>query len=348
LMELFIKYQIPSDLLSYAGRSDDKATKVSTVKAQVKAMQDMINNAKLKQIDDKKQVDAFVNAAPQLSDEEEYADHKIEEDMNDMVESNSMLKYDNSKSVKSKKVLAKPSAQKRSAVRKPMPRSSSLSPSSSSSPTPSSSAQPSAQPSGQPAQKVDLASQQSQQQQSQQQPTVEHPGDDEGVEAEDYTKIPGTLDKKFEELDEDSALRPTIIQIGPTWQRRAQKALLAPPVDQSVMVPQQEQARNQAFDLLDSLSRNGALAIDAADFHVILASTHCFSKNLMNTVIQDNVNPIEKVERSLLIVGTTIQGRSAEELVREDQFERASTYSAKVFEATIEGGDDIKAIEAAQ
>jgi len=267
--------------------------------------------------------------------------------MNDMVESNSMLKYDNSKSVKSKKVLAKPSAQKRSAVRKPMPRSSSLSPSSSSSPTPSSSAQPSAQPSGQPAQKVDLASQQSQQQ-SQQQPTVEHP-DDEDVEAEDYTKIPGTLDKKFEELDEDSALRPTIIQIGPTWQRRSQKALLAPPVDQSVLEPQQEQARNQAFDLLDSLSRNGALAIDAADFHVILASTHCFTKNLMNTVIQDNVNPIEKMERSLLIVGTTIQGRSAEELVKDDQLERASTYSAKVFEATIEdGGDDVKAIEAAQ
>jgi hypothetical protein len=51
----------------------------------------------------------------------------------------------------------------------------------------------------------------------------------------------------------------------------------------------------------------------------VLAATHCFDKTLLDTVIQDNVNPIEKVERSLMIVGTTVHGRGARELLADDQ-----------------------------
>ena len=60
-----------------------------------------------------------------------------------------------------------------------------------------------------------------------------------------------------------------------------------------------------AFDLLDALTQSGSIPIDDADLHVVLAATHCFDKTLINTIVQQNVNPIEKVERSILIMGTT-------------------------------------------
>jgi hypothetical protein len=139
--------------------------------------------------------------------------------------------------------------------------------------------------------------------------------------------LPIELDSKFEELDEDSALRPTIITPANVWRKRFQKALLAEPSSSTLTTTEQGQERNRAFDLLDALSRSGALSIECASLHVVIAATHCFDKSLMDTVVQDNVNPIEKVERSSLIVATTIQNQPAVELINSNQRERVGTYS---------------------
>jgi len=155
--------------------------------------------------------------------------------------------------------------------------------------------------------------------------------DEMDVDTEDYTEIPNELDRKFEVLDEDSALRPTIIQPGTIWTKSSQAALLAPPTQETLDVPKQEIERNKAFDLLDALSRSGCLDIDQASLHVVMAATHCFDKTLIDTVIQDNVNPIEKVERSALILATTIHNKPAVELVKLEQYERVSTFSPVLF-----------------
>ena len=62
----------------------------------------------------------------------------------------------------------------------------------------------------------------------------------------------------------------------------------------------QKSERQKAFDLLDALSRSGVSSpmSHAAELHAVVASTHCFDKSVVNTVVQDNVNPIEKMERS--------------------------------------------------
>jgi hypothetical protein len=135
----------------------------------------------------------------------------------------------------------------------------------------------------------------------------------------DYTRIPGELDRKFEALDTDGALRATIINPGDPWTRTAHKGLLSSPATTTLSAGDQRTEKNRAFDLLDALSKSGALPIDDASLHVVLAATHCFDKTLLETVIQDNVNPIEKVERSLMIVGTTIHNRSALDLLADDQ-----------------------------
>ena len=144
----------------------------------------------------------------------------------------------------------------------------------------------------------------------------------EGGEPVDYTRIPGELDRSFEALDTDGALRATLINPGSPWTRSTQKGLLGSPVTTRIAPSEQKTEQSRAFDLLDALSKSGALPIEDASLHVVIGATHCFDRTLTDTVIQDNVNPIEKVERSLLIVGTTIHRRPAGELLADDQRER--------------------------
>jgi len=105
---------------------------------------------------------------------------------------------------------------------------------------------------------------------------------------------------------------------------------LSPQEEQTITSTEQLDAKNKAFDLLDGLTKSGALPFLSASLHIILAATHSFDKSIMDTLVQDNVNPIEKVERSTLIVATTIHGKSVQELVAESEYERVQLYSSAV------------------
>jgi len=147
----------------------------------------------------------------------------------------------------------------------------------------------------------------------------------------DYMSIPTELDQKFEVLDTDKSVRPTIITPGTSWKKSEQKALLGSPAERVLNAPEQVLEKNATYDLLDALTKSGVLPIDFASLHVVIAMTHCFDHTLMNTIIQDNVNPIEKVEKTSLIVAATIQGRKPEELVKEEQLSRVSQFSPELF-----------------
>jgi hypothetical protein len=152
----------------------------------------------------------------------------------------------------------------------------------------------------------------------------------------DFTSLPDDLNKKFDQLDKDGAVRPVILSVGRTWKKRSQKALLATAKTTTLHASEQKDEKSAAFDLLDALSRSGGLAIDNADLHVVLMSTHCFDKTLMNTIIQKNTNPIEKMEQSTLIMASVIHGGiSTEELSNENQHERLRNHSALLFEDDI-------------
>ncbi len=117
-------------------------------------------------------------------------------------------------------------------------------------------------------------------------------------------------------------MRATILNPGEVWTRAAPKGLLGATTTTTLFAREQKEEKNKAFDLLDALTKSGALAIEDASLHVVIAATHCFDRTLLGTVIEANVNPIEKVERTLVIVGTTIHGRPAAELLADDQRER--------------------------
>jgi len=147
----------------------------------------------------------------------------------------------------------------------------------------------------------------------------------------DYTQVPKEMDKQFERLDTDSALRPTIINPADTWTKKAQKALLAKPTVDTLHSDGQKREKDAAFDLLDALTKSGALPVDHASLHVMVAATHCFDKTVTETVVQDNTNPIDKVERSTLIMASTIHQKPAAALIRQAQYPRVSATSPMLF-----------------
>merc|ERR1712139_765071 len=104
---------------------------------------------------------------------------------------------------------------------------------------------------------------------------------------------------------------------------------------QTSMLTGEEHAseKQKAFDLLDALTRSGALDVQHASLHVVLAATHCFDKSILDTAIKDNVSPIEKVEHSTLIMASTLQRKPAEKLVQPSQLARLQDASPILFAA---------------
>ena len=144
---------------------------------------------------------------------------------------------------------------------------------------------------------------------------------------DEYSKLPAELDRRLGQLDVDAAVRPTILTPSDTWTRRAQKAILAAVTTSMLSPSDQKQEKERTFELLDALSRSGALPIHHASVHIVLAATHCFDRSIMDTIVQDNVNPIEKMERSLLIMATTVHQRTASEMVKPHYLEQLRLYS---------------------
>lgn len=311
LMQLFIKYQIPSDLISYDGDPlAQVGDKVKQVQTHVKKMQEMINESKEEQLVEKVHETAY-QAMDRGLIQPQFA-----------VTSSMEFSAPPPPPAMAMAMAAPPMAMmKRSAA--PAPRSMQKSAARPAAPAPAPRPQ-----------------QQQQQQQAPKQPIQNEEvkvslqvqgGDVVPAGAVDFTALPGKLDAAFLALDTDSALRSTIIKTQMGWKHRYQKSLLTGMKTKTITKDGAKDERNKAFDLLDALSRSGVLAFDRAELHVVLAATHCFEKNLIETVIQDNVNPIEKMERSTLIMASTVQDCLAVELVSDAQLERVKKYSANLF-----------------
>jgi len=165
------------------------------------------------------------------------------------------------------------------------------------------------------------------------------PGMHAGINVErDYTEVPREMDRRFEELDEDGALRSTVIGLGEVWTKKAQKSLLAARSESQLRSAGQKEEKDAAFDLLDALTRSGAVPVECASLHVIVTATHCFEESLVETVVQKSINPIDKVERSALIMAATVHEKPASELVNDGQQARLREVSPKLFLTDAEAG----------
>ena len=102
----------------------------------------------------------------------------------------------------------------------------------------------------------------------------------------DLTTIPNELDAKYLELDLDGTLRPTVIKVNAnrSWTKSFQRNLLTKSETKTLNKTNLKEERDAAFDLLDALSRSGALDINCAELHVVVAATHRFARTVVDTV----------------------------------------------------------------
>ena len=150
----------------------------------------------------------------------------------------------------------------------------------------------------------------------------------------ELTSLPRDLDAAYSVLDPDSRLRPVVITPGGPWVRASYASLLSrTPVETALDAASQASSRAAAFDLIDALSRSGALPLRHAAMHVLVGAAHGFDASLVDTLTRDNINPIEKVERSLLIVASTLAGKPPAELVRGGHAARIAAHSPALFAA---------------
>lgn len=126
-------------------------------------------------------------------------------------------------------------------------------------------------------------------------------------------------------VDTDGAVRPTIINVGDDWRRDAKASLLSAVVRSSLNRDAQKTERSKALDLLDALTRSGVLAFESgAALHVVVAATHCFAKTVMETVVQSNVDPIERIEQTSLVVSSVVHHVPPEYLVKQERADAES------------------------
>jgi hypothetical protein len=168
------------------------------------------------------------------------------------------------------------------------------------------------------------APEQQQQQKEQQQETSEE-------DMLDYTKIPVLMDSTFEAVDSDNCMKAAILKLDATWSLKHASSLLEEPKACTLDVAAQTKARDAAFDLLDALSRSGDLPMEHSELHVVIPVTHVFTDSVINTVVRQNVNPIEKVERSVLIMASITQQKPVKSLVLEQHHTRLLEYSPSLF-----------------
>ena len=318
LMEMFIKYQIPSDLISYDGNPNASVQdKLARVKTHVKAMQEMIQHSKDTELKESAMEFTKQVLAPVP------------------VQSVSYSSYDRSASP------PMPTSRSRGMIPSAA-RSMALAPMAMSQPMPMPPPPPMAMSAPAPAPVVTapvtapISSPATPATPSPATPPTTQDRKEEATtamdtSADDYTTLPNKLDSSIAKMDEDNALRSTIIKVAPNWTKSYQKGLLSKPASMAMREKEQKDDKNAAFDLLDALSRSGVLSVDQASLHVILVATHCFDKTLVETVVQENLNPIEKVERSVLIMASTIFGVPPATLVQASELARVQTYAPTLF-----------------
>jgi hypothetical protein len=369
LMELFIEYQVPSDLLAYDGAENrDIAHKIAEVKRNVQAVQDMIKAAKQKELDEERQRAEYERArreaeeaARRAAEEQERQRRQAEEERrrseeerrrsevllrrvqnerskdsdtttvysrnNGAATASAPLSVTNAatyhadvspvmrapaRAVQAQGALspANPASQRIVPVRPAAKNVSTTEPAKAAEPAPAKVAEPAPKAPG-------------------------VPGQDDFVDEEaaiDYTQVPAAIDAKFDKLDEDGAVRPTKVAPGDVWRKKFLKSLLAKPSEMSLGKDALRTEKNKAFDLLDALSKSGALALGNCQLHVVIVVTHCFDKALMETVTRDNVNPIEKVERTQLIIASAVHAEDdVSKLVRDNQLARVREFNGNLF-----------------
>ena len=342
LMDLFIQYQIPADLLSAPTEgpaSVDAASRLAAVKANVAAVKSMISKAEDEAIKKREKQEKYIK--PVEYAEDECAPEQPQPHMRTMMRRGggqpqaAMMSFSAANSMP----MAAPMMAMMDSA--PAPRMMMMKSAAAPPPPPAQIAQASyggyggggaAVPSPAPAPVSVSVAKPLPSRATGAADTSSTVDEDDISPARDLTQVPSELDRQYELHDPDSALRATIIAPEGAWTKKSVESILSKSATVSTLnTDEQKTAKSAAFDLLDALSRSGGLPLEHAALHVVMGATHTFDESLIDTVVTNNMNPIEKSERSMLIMASTLHSRPAYQLVRGEHIARLRENTPALF-----------------
>ena len=132
-----------------------------------------------------------------------------------------------------------------------------------------------------------------------------------------WIEFPFLMNTNLRKFDREDSLHTTIFKSSDYWSGICTDSILSKPKKKYFAPEKVCKFRNNAFDLLDALSRGGTLSLDFGSLHILTAVTHCFDDTILNTITKQNVNPIQSLERSSLILLSTIFQKSPKQLIND-------------------------------
>lgn len=154
----------------------------------------------------------------------------------------------------------------------------------------------------------------------------------EDLESE-ILSLPKKIEDNFDRLDPESNLRLTKVKLQNVWRLCKQDKVTRKSSWTTLSSAEEKDAqKHHALDLLDALTRSGELPVQDCGVHVFFASSQCFDETVFNTVVCKNVHPMEQMERSALILASTIHGVPVPMMVNHREKNRIAGFSPKLFE----------------
>ena len=138
------------------------------------------------------------------------------------------------------------------------------------------------------------------------------------------------FDDCLEIYSETNFLVPTILKPGCGWTKQYSPSILSKPITAVLTSDDVSQESRKTFRFLEFLSLRGSLILEEASLHLVVASTHCFDQSLLN-VIKNNVNPVDGIIASELIVASVIHRKPAGEIIEPVHLDKAKYLCPQLF-----------------
>lgn len=123
-----------------------------------------------------------------------------------------------------------------------------------------------------------------------------------------------------ENCNKRSITQANIIHPSDNWYRERRYALVSKKIATEILSTNElKSEKEKVFDLLHGLTNSGAYLLDQVGLvtlHVITSTTHHFDNTLINSIIKDNVNPIDDLDETLLILASTIYNTNIANLTK--------------------------------
>jgi hypothetical protein len=120
----------------------------------------------------------------------------------------------------------------------------------------------------------------------------------------DVTKIPASFEKEFAHSE---IVRPTKLAIDSrSWVKQTYPTIMSKTA--VTKKPELDKEKNHAFELLLKLSRSGAFVLTNVSMHVFIALTHSFQKDLMDGLVENNLNPLKEVQKTMVTMNSVLHG----------------------------------------